>query len=74
MLDVMLTSWACEVTDILAQRSSEEATFVRTRVTSQAQIASVHVCQINTELFLLYTTLLKILFHSCPYLMLYPSF
>ena len=27
-LDIMVASWACEVTEILTQRSTEEASFV----------------------------------------------
>ena len=37
----MVASWACEATEILTQRSSEEAFFVRG--TSQTQLATM--CQ-----------------------------
>ena len=36
----MDASWACEVTEILTQRSIEEASFVGGLVTSQAQLAT----------------------------------
>ena len=36
----MVASWACEVTDILTQRSTEEDFCVRITVTSQAQLAT----------------------------------
>ena len=52
----MVASWACEVAEILTQRNSEEASFVKIRVTSQAQLAATY--QIQTGLFLLYMTLL----------------
>ena len=52
----MVASWACEVTEILTQRSIEEASFMR--MTSQAQIATI--CQICTRLCLLYMTLFKV--------------
>ena len=51
----MVASWACEVTEVLTQRSIEKASFMRISVTSQAQIATI--C---TRLCLLYMTLFKV--------------
>ena len=36
----MITSWACEVTEILTNKSTEEDFYVRITVTSQAQLAT----------------------------------
>ena len=41
----MVASWACEVTEILTQRSTREALCVRISVHSQAQLATYSAFQ-----------------------------
>ena len=45
----MVASWACEVTGILTQRSTKEASLVRDTVTTQAKIATKYEIHITVS-------------------------
>ena len=43
-LDVMVASWACEVSEILTQRTTQGSLYYeRVPLTSQAQLATIHM-------------------------------
>ena len=72
MAIIMVASWACEVTDILTQRSTEEASFVcGLQITSPT---SNHIPDIDITVSVIYDTYKKKNFHTCVLILFNPSF
>ena len=67
----MVASWACEVTEIFAQRSTEEASFVYSDPTNPA---SHPIPDKDITVSVVYDTFIKILFHACVFKLFNPSF
>ena len=61
----MVATLACAVTEILIQRSTEEASFVRGLVTSQGQLATEYQIYTYIVVSVVYDIFKKYFFHTC---------